>query len=129
MMNWGYLAGFFDAEGCVRTNLQIGHRPQVRVSLAQKEENILSQVRDFLAFEEIRAKVYYHRSTDSHELDIMAQRSVVLFLERIKPLCLVKREAIEANLPQAMKNAREDNLLPNPSGTGFGRFKPHSRPV
>lgn len=98
-MNWDYIAGFFDGEGCVST-MSFAWRPTATtVCIAQSGEEgraILTAIRDFMWAVGIKSYLgspqnMHKRTRPMHYLKISARPSVSLFLEHMLPRVSVKR--------------------------------------
>lgn len=90
-MNWDYIAGFFDGEGCIY------HKPPriYQAILVQKDTTVLDIIKDFLTKEGIECS--RHQRPGLGELRIYQQRFTLKFLEKVVDNIIVKKEqAIKA---------------------------------
>lgn len=100
-MNWDYIAGFFDGEGCVKWMKRSNGFNQGRVEFSQKTIFPLESIKIFLENNGIESKVYINHPEKyevCHRLCIMAYRDVLDFLEAIKKKCIVKKEKINLTI-------------------------------
>ena len=94
-MNWSYIAGFFDGEGTF--SIKNGC---VRISIPQTNKDVLNNIRNFVKAGNIcevnKRKPHWK---DCWLYYITNQKDVYHFLINIKEKTIVKKEAIEKNLP------------------------------
>lgn len=117
-MNWEYIAGFFDGEGCITKSNKRFNGYQVIIS--QKEKHILDKIQEFLLVYDIRSAIYANKKHGTqknfvYSLYIRGQQCVFDFLSNVFPLIYIKKEKAikalkEAKKVIARKNAREDTL-------------------
>lgn len=101
-MDWAYIAGFFDGEGCV------GKYAHFHVSLVQAEpqELVIYKIADFLTSQGLRPTVSASNSrrikghNRIHRVEMNRQSDVKVFLEGVLPYLIVKREKAEQILAQ-----------------------------
>ena len=112
-MNWSYIAGFFDGEGSF--SIKNGC---VRISIPQTNEEVLNNIRNFVEAGNI-CKVSKRKShwKDCWLYYITNQKDVYRFLMNIKGKIIVKKEAIEKNLP-----AIKEKIIENKKNKTY-RFK------
>lgn len=94
-MNWSYVAGFFDGEGTF--SIKNGC---VRISIPQTNEKVLNNIRNFIKAGNV-CKVSKRKPhwKDCWLYYITNQKDVYRFLMNIRIKTIVKKEAIEKNLP------------------------------
>lgn len=100
-MTWNYIAGFFDGEGHVGLSNDGKHtgRQQVSVAIANTHIQTLSEIRSFLAKQNIASKIYIRKRTIPRYkpcgmltlTDHIGKRE---FLRALLDLSITKREAI-----------------------------------
>lgn len=105
-MNWDYVAGFFDGEGCIAITKDNSRKfPRfpctVRVTISQKRPAVLSEIKGFLKENRIPSTMFQVESMrndkrfDCWLLSIGKSKHAVSFLLKIKDKLIVKRpEAI-----------------------------------
>lgn len=89
-MNWEYIAGFFDGEGCV-SHL----KNQWRISVGQNTKEVLQEIRDYIGYGTIY-KEYSTQYTQGvhYRLQIFRKKEVYAFLSTILPYVIVKKERV-----------------------------------
>ena len=94
MVNWPYIAGFFDGEGCIS---QTGG--QFRVTISQKLRLPLEKIQAFLIAEGIESKIKLSasksRAVPMYNLTIFKKRAIEPFLTGVRPCLLVKKQQAE----------------------------------
>jgi hypothetical protein len=113
-MNWDYIAGFFDGEGCVsiqragkRDSKEHGNAAHL-ISISQSGLTglrVLSDMADFLRSYDIHVGFrldqkagMHHRKKDSYCIRICKRDSVIIFLEHMLPRVHVKKVAVQDHL-------------------------------
>lgn len=96
-MNWDYIAGFFDGEGCIWIKHNKKGHPAPYVSISQKEEAVLQEIASFLQQQGINARVYTTKK--EVRLQIGGRQSVRLFLLKLRKKVIVKKEKLIEVLP------------------------------
>ena len=105
MMNWAYIAGFFDGEGCLHmvsmSNRRLFQGFNIHIVQAGKRgKRALQQMQEFLHDEGVTSGIYYHKpykerkvysKQEIWELAFGSRDSIVRFLERILPYLTVKK--------------------------------------
>lgn len=102
-MNWGYIAGFFDGEGCLHAINAGGSRTgRFRVTISQTQKEVLDEIAEFLCERFIDAYVLTHRAAarsphkkQGWNLWITKQKSVAKFIEGVFPYLRVKKQRAE----------------------------------
>ena len=108
MMNWAYIAGFFDGEGCLHAVGSGGAGTyKFRITIAQSEEigrPTLNEIKRFLHDRGIDCFVAAHQRAISKRnpkwkqcwnLWIKQQRSIRLFIEGVFPYLRIKKQRAE----------------------------------
>lgn len=108
MMNWAYIAGFFDGEGCLHAVGEGGAGSQkYRITIAQADDiglQVLIRIKDFLLNHNIDCFVAEHQRAIHKRnpkwkrcwnLWIKQQRSIRLFIEGVYPYLHVKKQRAE----------------------------------
>jgi intein-encoded DNA endonuclease-like protein len=92
-IDWGYVAGFFDGEGCVSQQDTFSSA----VWIGQKYRPVLDEIKQFLDKEEIVCKVYPSvRKQQLFLLRISAKReNIKKFFKRVLPYTITKRTAVQ----------------------------------
>jgi len=85
-MNWQYIAGFFDGEGCIMYGMG-----QNSISITQKRNKVLYDIQKFLFGNDLQSHVYTTKSTGVSRLCISKTADTVRFLEGIFPYLIVKK--------------------------------------
>ncbi|CAE7240414.1 USP [Symbiodinium microadriaticum] len=97
--SWSYLAGFFDAEGCIR----IRYLARLSLQISQKCPGVLFAIQEFLARMGIQCSV--HEYSHRHQLEINRTEECRLILKRLLTAGLrVKRPAARISLELAPGN-------------------------
>lgn len=114
-MNWSYVAGFFDGEGCVSKSNRKTY--SVTICQADFQGQVLLDISEFLESEGIGSAIYSAGKSirPCSNLMITNQRSLLKFLESVLPFIIVKRVksliAIEqAKISIARMETRKSNL-------------------
>lgn len=86
-----YLAGFFDGEGSVSTHRsnQTG-LPRCRISLYQKDPEVLHVIRDFLGMGKVR-----RNGSHCHVLYLNRREEIRKFIRIVYPHAVVKRKQLK----------------------------------
>lgn len=97
-LNWDYITGFFEGEGCVTTHANQARRGSVgsRVIISQAGDQgrkLLEEIQRFLSDHGIRAYLHSRRGSRQKQwnLDICDRKGVVTFLRQVFPLLRVKK--------------------------------------
>jgi len=80
-MNWGYIAGFFDGDGCITFS---GNR--WIVSLRNINRDVLEKIRDFMGF----GNLYFSNISSL----TVSMRDVPKFIENVLPFSIVKKDLL-----------------------------------
>ena len=95
-MNWSYIAGFFDGEGCITRNDK-----GVRLVITQTNFKVLEQIRKFVGFGFIikptKRKAHWK---DSWVYYIARQKDICSFLQSVLKYLVVKRQLAEKTIPK-----------------------------
>lgn len=99
-MDWSYLAGFFDGEGCIC--IRYGQHSRVTFQITNTDEEVLGKIKDFLAKNNFSSKIYRKKiPCQKDRFDLIISNHIVVepLLRKLSPLLVVKRgkaeEAIE----------------------------------
>ena len=116
-MNWAYIAGFFDGEGCLSKSWK-RKVFQISISQAEFQNTVLFEIARFLESNGVASSIYTHkekgRSRAGSSLAITSQPSVKVFLENVLPYCIVKKQKAVHVLAVANKSiARLDQQKAN----------------
>lgn len=104
-MNWAYLAGFTDGDGCITREMSKGTYHYARIRWAQKESDsaVLDEIADFLAAQGMKiGKRQFAVARAGHrypqrELAVTNAEDTRRVLHELMPYLIVKRaRAIEA---------------------------------
>lgn len=103
-MNWNYIAGFFDGEGCLSIHNRRGKRGggiQYQLSLTQTDRKVLDQIQKFIN----AGKVYESDSKGNkkwkpcwlkaYALRISKRKDILSFLDNIEDKIIVKKEEMQ----------------------------------
>ncbi len=109
-MNWNYVAGFFDGEGTL-----VGRRKGFRIAITQTNKKVLEKIKNFSEIGHIcnitKRKLHWK---DSWIYFVAKQSDVYLFLKKVEPILIVKRElankAVKA-LEIYLKNEKRKRLI------------------
>ena len=94
-MNWDYLAGFFDGEGCIKKHYK---RNAYRADISQLDVGVLELIRDFLLEKKIYCKVYkdgHYYKKNCKRLQINGFDDILRFASFMKDRVIVKRKQFE----------------------------------
>jgi hypothetical protein len=98
-MNWSYIAGFFDGEGCI--SLQT---TRMQVSIYQSGsigQSTLEEIQQWLTLEGIDSNLYHRKrfgtlsKKEMWELRISSRESQLKFLKSIRPYSRIKKILIQ----------------------------------
>jgi len=92
-MNWEYIAGFIDGEGCFTISTQnYYYHPRIRIS--QNTKKVLNIIKDFLKKNGIRSSIIRNankqRNNVYYNLDIMDRKSLLKMCEFLEDKLIVK---------------------------------------
>lgn len=109
-MDWSYIAGFFDGEGCV--SIGKNKRPVCTIAQTNGDHRVIEKIQEFLRSNAIPTSVvdYVKRSPKhkpSKTLLITSSFAVEDFLSRCLPYLIVKRPKSEI----ALQQLRQPNLV------------------
>jgi len=108
-MNWDYVAGFVDGEGCFYIYKTANKYFHGRFSIGQTELQILEELQQFLAENAITADISYtsapksKSTTGMYNLRVTQRYSLKLLCETLIPLLKVKKEAARTVLALCYK--------------------------
>ena len=107
-MNWDYIAGFFDGEGCIyKRKWKSGHN-NYSLSITQNDIAPLVAIKDFLALSSITSTILDYKG--HHRLMIHSQPGVLRMLSELKDKCIVKHQKIEDAITNlSSRELRQDN--------------------
>ena len=118
-MDWPYIAGFFDGEGCV--SIGSNGRPVCTIAQTNGTHSIIEKLQAFLSSQGILASISdYVKKNPKHKpsktLLICSSFGVFDFLTNVLPFLIVKREKAESALemlkePNRVKRARESSVM------------------
>lgn len=100
-MDWSYIAGFFDGEGCVGVYGR-GHQ----ITISQKDKSVLVAIQTFTDSEGIRSHLRGYPSRTSgkmHCIVITAKPDLEKFISKVLSYSIVKRDAL-MSMSEALKN-------------------------
>src|SRR5262249_2004061 len=89
-MNWPYIAGFFDGEGCIRVDI---FQLTITQSVAKGGDRIFKEMQEFFLVHGIRSSIYRNLRVKSPVvvLRISERKSAIHFLNMTLPYLRVKR--------------------------------------
>lgn len=100
-MNWDYIAGFFDGEGCFSVYYDKNKRVKYQVSISQTNEKILKDIQKYIGF----GKVYNadHKGNKNwksswlvaYSLRISKRADILSFIDQIEDKIIVKKDEIK----------------------------------
>ena len=102
-MNWPYVAGFFDGEGCLH-GIEIGGKgkSRFRITISQTQKEVLDEIAEFLQGQFVDAYVLRHKPKQpkAHwkpcwNVWITKQQSVANFIAGVFPYLRVKKQRAE----------------------------------
>ncbi len=116
IMNWSYVAGLFDGEGCVTcglsTRLSGTHRnwyPVARCVITNTDEAALKMIQANFSIGTIQSyRVIHLGSKTTYSLVICKQADVIRFCRRVYPHSIIKKKQIEL-LKKAILFIRQNN--------------------
>ncbi|MFA6526072.1 MAG: LAGLIDADG family homing endonuclease [Candidatus Buchananbacteria bacterium] len=107
MINWHYIAGFFDGEGSITYNGK-GYR----VTISQTNKEVLDQIRDFSGIGGVIAvtkrKKHWKQSWVYY---VAKQKDVDIFLKKIRNKVLVKRSLTIITLNKLKKYLADKDIM------------------
>jgi len=114
-ITWGYLAGFFDGEGCIHfLKRPYGKYCIVQITQGwQNEENsnIIHLIYEFLLKNDIRANLRSYRYDSGWRVIVSSTRGCRLYLEKMLPYLIVKRQKA-INFLEFMNITRDTRIDP-----------------
>jgi len=106
-MNWDYIAGFFDGEGCITH----GRSKRYRIMISQTHKEVLESIRDFVGVgyvvEVAKRKSHWK---DSWVFYIAKQEDSLKFLEKIVPGLIVKKQDAQEAIFALEERVKERKL-------------------
>lgn len=101
-MDWSYIAGFFDGEGCIQKNKNQTGRYYPYLDITNTNVKVLEEIQAFLISNGIRCKVnkqWRNKNpehwTTSHHLTIYDKESVITCIFGMYPYLIVKLLDVE----------------------------------
>ncbi len=94
-MSWQYIAGFFDGEGCICHSISNNGYKRYDISMSQKPIKVLKIIRIFLLRHDIESKIHKDKCTGVHVVTISGRINKAMFLNRILPYLIVKKDKAE----------------------------------
>ena len=103
-MNWSYIAGFFDCEGCISESAQNtdgnAFSRDLRVSMSQQRREVLDEINLFLSQCGIPSRVWHTKHPPKYPgqmflLVVVGTKDARKFLSAIYHLLIVKRNHAE----------------------------------
>jgi len=102
-MNWAYIAGFFDGEGCVsRLNKNASHI-YWRIDIVQKDRNVLDEIQKFIRYGKVFRSTTGIKKTLIYRYGIHKQEQILDFLSNVLPYVVVKKEKVQKLLENPWK--------------------------
>lgn len=114
-MDFSYVAGFFDGEGCVRTQYK-SYTLQITIVQSTKQDAVLFEIRDFLRTQGIKANLFVADTSNGRyapirTLSIGDSASLIKFFNGVMPHLIVKKEkAIKALEWARAKQSHKDDI-------------------
>jgi len=113
-MNWDYIAGFFDGEGCVSVR---AHRTGfLRATIFNTHKQSILKVHKFLKKKGINSTIYSRKRKPNwkrcYEVRICQWKSAKAFLEELKNRTEIKRDEIKEKLKVFKINIQRRGFLP-----------------
>lgn len=88
-INWIYIAGLFDAEGCIICN--VSDKKRYNLYLTQKNHmDLLDKIREYIGYGKVMSSDY--------RIVISTMPNIIHFLEQVIPYLIVKRKQAESML-------------------------------
>jgi len=125
-MNWQYVAGFFDGEGNItiydyerkkvyapdrittyqekQVKISIAQKIRIYVNMVQLENGVIPLLNEFLISEGIDSHIHKTNDKGMQRLQFTSRKSCKIFLEKIIPYLIVKKE--KARLALAFLNGQ-----------------------
>lgn len=98
-MDWSYIAGFFDGEGSLTHNGR-----GFRITIPQTNEEVLNKLRDFSGIGYvIKLKKREIHWKDAWLYYVASTKDVCIFLKRVAPYLVIKRDNAEKAIPYLEK--------------------------
>lgn len=91
VLNWNYIAGFFDGEG----NIHIANTRMVRIFMYQNTVEVLEEILYFLEKYDLSCKIKLRRNRNCYQLQVLKRDSVEKFLSHIVDRCIVKKDKVK----------------------------------
>ena len=93
-MNWDYIAGFFDGEGCLYKNPRGKH--SYAISIAQKDKKTLENIKEFLDSQNITCWISpFNKKSRVYQLFLKGYISNKIFLQNIRNKTFFKTKKIQ----------------------------------
>ena len=82
-MTLDWLVGFYEGEGCCTLIRRPGELSRIRLTITQKDEEVLYKIKDFLTPLSVRGNV--HNQTSASNFVVQRTTDVFVFLDLIRP--------------------------------------------
>src|SRR5262245_51425826 len=94
MIDWSYIAGFFDGEGSLHRDIS---RSTIHLRMDNTSKEVLEKIQSFTGFGQIsnRGRQKPHHK-DRFRLTVCDHSKVLIMLEKMLPYLIVKKHAAEA---------------------------------
>lgn len=99
-MDWSYIAGFFDGEGCVHLHKRKCRGWRRCLTIGQKDPEPLEVIQEFLYKQGINLRFYKYSNNGNafYTLYVSKIRDIEKVIRNILPYLVIKREACEKML-------------------------------
>ncbi len=100
-MNWDYIAGFFDGEGCFTIYYDKNNRVKYQISISQTTKGVLEEIQQFLGYGNIYNadhkgnKNWKESWSFAYSLRIGKRKDILSFLSKIEDKIIVKKEELK----------------------------------
>lgn len=121
-MTWRYVAGFFDADGCIRIKYIRNNRKYPRLQFTNTNLEVLEQIKKFLKTGHIYSRKNSKNSKTCYDLLIMKHKAVERIAERLIPETIVKKQ----NLIDVLTAIKTQKWVFNMGA--YYRMKPQKKP-
>jgi LAGLIDADG-like domain len=120
-MDWAYISGFFDGEGCISIRAKKNSRPTLSMAQTDGDHSVLADIQEFLQIHKIRSYIYRYGGNrpanykPARVLVITHAYGVEDFLTNCLPHLRVKRKKAELAIgflqeSNRVKKARDESV-------------------
>jgi len=101
-IDWTYLAGWFDGEGCAGIYPNSNNYPRTMLIFTSTDEIVMRLISEFLQANNVKANIHIngshnainHNWSTSYGIEVTRKLDVKFIAKKLIPLCITKRKAL-----------------------------------